>query len=102
MTKRQSQVTKAILDYQLRNGRSPTLKELGERLGICPRAVTYQLVHLETLGYLRRDGSGSYGNGTRVLEVVWPAKNIIRPKTLLWRMVDGELLYGCTEVGDDV
>jgi len=100
MTKRQGQVMKAILDYQLQNGRSPSRKELGKRLGILPRCVPYHLRNLERLGHLRRDGGpgAGYCYGTRALEVVWPVKNLIRPRWLLWRMVDGELLYGCTEI----
>jgi len=98
MTKRQGQVMEAILNHQLQEGRSPSLQELGKRVGISPDAVTFHLTSLEALGHLRRPGNGNYFNGTRVLEVVWPAKNPIRPRWLLWRMVDGELLYGCTEI----
>jgi len=100
MTKRQGQVMEAILNHQLQKGRSPSLKELGKRLGLRPLSAQHYLRELEALGHLRRNGSGAYSYGTRTLEVVWPAKNLIRPRWLLWRMVDGELLYGCTEIGD--
>jgi len=57
LTQRQRKVLRAIEAFVLERGFSPTIRELGRRLGIVnPSAVFKHVLSLERKGYLRREG----------------------------------------------
>jgi repressor LexA len=56
LTEKQEKVLEAIEDFMLENGYSPTIRQLGELLGIAnPSAVFKHILSLEKKGYLKRD-----------------------------------------------
>jgi repressor LexA len=56
LTEKQEKVLKAIEDFVLENGYSPTIRQLGELLSIAnPSAVFKHILSLEKKGYLTRD-----------------------------------------------
>lgn len=56
LTEKQEKVLEAIEDFVLTNGYSPTIRQLGELLGIAnPSAVFKHILSLEKKGYLKRD-----------------------------------------------
>jgi repressor LexA len=56
LTEKQEKVLEAIEDFVLENGYSPTIRQLGELLGIAnPSAVFKHILSLEKKGYLKRD-----------------------------------------------
>jgi repressor LexA len=56
LTEKQEKVLEAIEDFVLANGYSPTIRQLGELLGIAnPSAVFKHILSLEKKGYLKRD-----------------------------------------------
>jgi len=57
LTQRQRKALRAIEAFVLERGFSPTIRELGKRLGIVnPSAVFKHVLSLERKGYLRREG----------------------------------------------
>jgi repressor LexA len=57
LTQRQKKALRAIEAFVLERGFSPTIRELGRRLGIAnPSAVFKHVLSLERKGYLRREG----------------------------------------------
>jgi len=56
LTERQKKVLKAIGDFILTHGYSPTIRQLGKQLGIAhPSAVFKHILSLERKGYLKRE-----------------------------------------------
>ena len=56
LTEKQEKVLEVIEDFVLENGYSPTIRQLGELLGIAnPSAVFKHILSLEKKGYLKRD-----------------------------------------------
>lgn len=56
LTEKQEKVLRAIEDFVLAHGYSPTIRQLGELLGIAnPSAVFKHILSLEKKGYLKRD-----------------------------------------------
>lgn len=98
MTKRQAEVVNAIIALQSQ-GCAPSRDQLATRLGIGGRAVQRHLFNLEAQDRITREGTSGYSYGTRLLRVIWPAKNLIRPPyRMLWEMVDGRLVYGPRDI----
>ena len=57
LTRRQAKILKAIEEFILERGYSPTIRHLGKLLGIAnPSAVFKHVQSLEKKGYLRREG----------------------------------------------
>lgn len=70
LTPRQRKVLEVIRDSVDRRGYPPSLREIGEEVGLAsPSSVAHQLSMLERKGYLRRDP-----NRPRALEVVTPGQ----------------------------
>lgn len=68
LTPRQRRVLETIRDSVERRGYPPTMREIGEAVGLAsPSSVKHQLTTLERKGYLRRDP-----NRPRAIEVVDP------------------------------
>lgn len=68
LTPRQRRVLETIRDSVERRGYPPTMREIGEAVGLAsPSSVKHQLTALERKGYLRRDP-----NRPRAIEVVDP------------------------------
>ncbi len=68
LTPRQRRVLETIRDSVERRGYPPTMREIGEAVGLAsPSSVKHQLMTLERKGYLRRDP-----NRPRAIEVVDP------------------------------
>ncbi len=68
LTPRQRRVLETIRDSVDRRGYPPTMREIGEAVGLAsPSSVKHQLTTLERKGYLRRDP-----NRPRAIEVVDP------------------------------
>lgn len=90
MTRRQSQIMSAILQYQWNHdGRSPKLKEIGEAVGLRSlNSVVYQILRLQVAGYL--NGSFREHRALRVLRM--PGK-VIRDYKIIWRTINGKLVY---------
>lgn len=58
LTEKQEAVLKFIEDYQLKNGRSPTLREMRENFGVSSdNSILKHLNALEEKGYIKKDGS---------------------------------------------
>lgn len=70
LTKRQTRVLEVIRDSIDDRGYPPSLREIGEAVGLTsPSSVAHQLKMLERKGYLRRDP-----NRPRAIEVVLPGR----------------------------
>jgi repressor LexA len=68
LTSRQRLVLETIRDSVSRRGYPPSMREIGERVGLTsPSSVAHQLTALERKGFLRRDP-----NRPRAIEVVAP------------------------------
>lgn len=66
LTKRQREVLEALVAFQKDRGYPPTVRELGQRIGLrSPRSVSLHLRALEEKGYLRRQRERS-----RAIEVL--------------------------------
>lgn len=99
MTKRQAEVARFFLEHQLRTGRTPTTVEAGASFGTTGNAISCHLYSLERQGIIRRFGEGTISNEGRRIEIVWPAKNLIRPPyKVLWETVNGRLVYSPRDV----
>ncbi len=62
LTERQNQVYEFLRDYSRRNGRPPTIKEIGASLGVrSTNGVHKMLVVLETKGYITRTPNEARG-----------------------------------------
>jgi repressor LexA len=56
LTGRQQEIWDFLVDYVDRHGYPPTVREIGEKVGLAsPSTVPAHLAHLERAGYLRRD-----------------------------------------------
>ncbi len=70
LTPRQRQVLETIRDAVERRGYPPSMREIGEAVGLTsPSSVAHQLSSLERKGYLRRDP-----NRPRAIEVILPGE----------------------------
>jgi len=75
LTARQRLVLETIRDAVERRGYPPSMREIGEAVGLTsPSSVAHQLATLERKGYLRRDP-----NRPRAIEVTLPGEPAIRP-----------------------
>ncbi len=75
LTVRQRRVLDTIVDAVQRRGYPPSMREIGEAVGLTsPSSVAHQLATLERKGWLRRDP-----NRPRAIEVTSPAE--IRPRS---------------------
>ena len=71
LTTRQRRVLEVIRNSVDRRGYPPSLREIGEAVGLqSPSSVSYQLLALERKGYLRKDP-----NRPRAIEVLSPSTN---------------------------
>lgn len=62
ITDKHIRVLEFVNDYQLRNGRPPSIREIGEKVKISSTSVVnYYLLQLEKMGYLERDNRVSRG-----------------------------------------
>jgi repressor LexA len=74
LTPRQRRVLEVIRDAIERRGYPPSMREIGEAVGLTsPSSVAHQLSMLERKGYLRRDP-----HRPRAIEIVWP--DVVRPE----------------------
>jgi repressor LexA len=70
LTERQRRVLEVIADSVKRRGYPPSMREIGEAVGLTsPSSVSHQLSTLQRKGYLRRDP-----NRPRAIEVVSPTE----------------------------
>ncbi|NHC44521.1 transcriptional repressor LexA [Motilibacter sp. K478] len=77
MTPRQRKVLEVIRDNVERRGYPPSMREIGESVGLTsPSSVAHQLRVLERKGYLRRDP-----NRPRAIEVVTPELDAVPDET---------------------
>src|SRR5215468_7548719 len=75
LTWRQRKVLEVILDSAQRRGYSPSLREIGEAVGLTSTSsVAFQLATLESKGYLRRDAGRP-----RSVEIRLPGHTATRP-----------------------
>jgi repressor LexA len=75
LTERQRRVLEVIGDSVRRRGYPPSMREIGEAVGLTsPSSVSHQLSTLQRKGYLRRDP-----NRPRAIEVVWPGDSRVVP-----------------------
>jgi len=75
LTARQRLVLETIRDAVERRGYPPSMREIGEAVGLTsPSSVAHQLATLERKGYLRRDP-----NRPRAIEVTLPGEPALRP-----------------------
>jgi repressor LexA len=75
LTARQRLVLETIRDAVERRGYPPSMREIGEAVGLTsPSSVAHQLATLERKGYLRRDP-----NRPRAIEVTLPGEPAVRP-----------------------
>ncbi len=75
LTNRQRLVLETIRDSIERRGYPPSMREIGEAVGLTsPSSVAHQLTALERKGYLRRDP-----NRPRAIEVTLPGQSPTRP-----------------------
>lgn len=76
LTHRQRRVLEVIADSVARRGYPPSMREIGELVGLTsPSSVAHQLATLQRRGYLRRDP-----NRPRAIEVVSPAPGAAAPR----------------------
>lgn len=62
ITDKHIKVLEFVNEYQLRNGRPPSIREIGEKVKISSTSVVnYYLLQLEKMGYLERDNRVSRG-----------------------------------------
>ena len=74
LTSRQRRVLEVIRDSVQRRGYPPTMREIGEAVGLTSTSsVSHQLVTLQRKGYLRRDE-----NRPRAVEVKVPGEDTVR------------------------
>ena len=58
LTKKQSEVLKFVKEFMVSHGYPPTVREIGEALGLSSPATTHShLKGLEEMGYIRKNGS---------------------------------------------
>ena len=58
LTKKQSEVLKFVKEFMVSHGYPPTVREIGEALGLSSPATTHShLKGLEEKGYIRKNGS---------------------------------------------
>jgi repressor LexA len=75
LTPRQRLVLQTIRDAVERRGYPPSMREIGEAVGLTsPSSVAHQLTSLERKGYLRRDP-----NRPRAIEVILPGDPVAPP-----------------------
>jgi len=75
LTTRQRRVLQTIRDAVERRGYPPSMREIGEAVGLTsPSSVAHQLSSLERKGYLRRDP-----NRPRAIEVIMPGERVEPP-----------------------
>jgi repressor LexA len=84
LTARQRLVLETIRDAVERRGYPPSMREIGEAVGLTsPSSVAHQLASLERKGYLRRDP-----NRPRAIEVILPGEAGTRPRSVVSAEVD--------------
>ena len=75
LTVRQRRVLETIQEAVERRGYPPSLREIGEAVGLTsPSSVAHQLTSLERKGFLRRDP-----NRPRAIEVIMPGERATGP-----------------------
>lgn len=88
LTSKQQEILACIRSFQVRHGVPPTVREIGERFKITPRAAFDHLRALERKGALQRRASA--GRTSRALTVVEPvAPRDFRPIPILGRIAAG-------------
>jgi len=98
LTTRQRKVLEVIKDAVERRGYPPSMREIGEAVGLAsPSSVAHQLASLERKGFLRRDANRPRAIEVRMPESATGAKASPAPKRK--RSVSAE---AGTEVGRDV
>ncbi len=91
LTSKQQEILACIRSFQVRHGVPPTVREIGERFKITPRAAFDHLRALERKGALQRRASA--GRTSRVLTAVEPAtQRDFRPIPILGRIAAGSPL----------
>ena len=92
LTPRQRKVLEVIKDAIERRGYPPSMREIGEAVGLAsPSSVSHQLRTLEAKGFLRRDA-----NTPRAIEVRLPEEVL----SVIGRWVQVELASCSNAVGD--
>ncbi len=90
LTGRQQEILAFIRQFTQRQGVPPTVREIGERFRVTPRAAFDHLRALERKGYLRRRASrGRTSRALTLAERVGPAREI----PILGRIVAGAPLF---------
>jgi len=75
LTWRQRKVLQVIRESVQRRGYPPSMREIGEAVGLTSTSVSYQLSTLQNKGYLRRDAGRP-----RTVEVRLPGHPAVRPE----------------------
>lgn len=68
LTYTRRRILSVIREYYTANGYAPSIREIGDQVGLSVSAVQHQLVQLERMGWIRRDP-----NRPRALVVLDPA-----------------------------
>lgn len=95
LSKRRAQILETLKDFQTENGYPPTIREIGDQVGIAsPSGVKYHLEFLEEAGYIARESNVS--RGIRLLEPVREAAERLRQsaETLLRIPILGRIQAG--------
>jgi repressor LexA len=99
LTSRQNDVLGFIRSFSARHGVPPTVREIGERFRVTPRAAFDHLRALERKGALQRRVSGR--RTSRALTLAGPAPGAFRPVPILGRIAaGGPLLAAENREGD--
>jgi repressor LexA len=78
LTGRQQEIWDFLVDYVDRHGYPPTVREIGEKVGLAsPSTVHAHLANLERAGYLRRDPTKP-----RALELIGHRRAVAEPVDL--------------------
>ncbi len=90
LTARQREIWSFVLDYSDRHGYPPTVREIGEAVGLAsPSTVHAHLANLERAGLLRRDPTKP-----RALELIGRAKPVAEPAELPKLPLLGQIAAG--------
>lgn len=87
LTSRQREVLNFIRTFTTRHGVPPTVREIGERFRVTPRAAFDHLRALERKGALQRRSSAR--RTSRALTLVEPVSAVYRPVPILGRIAAG-------------
>ena len=108
LTKKQGEVLKFVKEFMVSHGYPPTVREIGEALGLSSPATTHShLKGLEEKGYIRKNGSKTAGNPIEAIEnpgeyFSLPAYLIPKQKEVFTLKVSGESMINAGIYDGDI